>query len=104
MCVRVVIIPHLGGGRGELHQRVEQKPSLEQADAVTATEVPLLPFYTEAKKEVRGSMCFEFGTTMALIVRVRWNISKVSPCTQFPGDPTNNFQALKIENGIPSNV
>ena len=52
MSIRVAIIPHLGGGRGKLHQRVEQQPSLEQADIVTATEVPLLPFYTEAKKEV----------------------------------------------------
>ena len=46
------IIPHLGGGRGKLHQRVEQQPSLEQPDILTATEDPLLPFYTEAKKEV----------------------------------------------------
>ncbi len=45
-------IPHLGGGRGKLHQRVEQQPSPEQSDIVTATEDPLLPFYTEAKKEV----------------------------------------------------
>ena len=46
------IIPHLGGGRGKLHQRVEQQPSLEQSNIVTATEDHLLPFYTEAKKEV----------------------------------------------------
>ena len=46
------IIPHLGGRRGKLHQRVEQQPSPQQSETVTATEDPLLPFYTEAKKEV----------------------------------------------------
>jgi len=47
-----VHIPHLGGGRGKIHQRVEQQPSPEQLDIVTATEDPLLPFYTEAKNEI----------------------------------------------------
>ena len=46
------LIPHIGGGRSKLHQRIERKPSPEQSDIETATEDPLLPFYTEAKKEV----------------------------------------------------
>ena len=39
-------IPHLGGGRGKLHQRVKR------SEIVTETEDHLFPFYTEAKKEV----------------------------------------------------
>ena len=53
------IIPHLGGGRGKLHRRVEQQPRPEQLEIVTTTKVPLLPFCTEAKKGVaeEGGMC-----------------------------------------------
>ena len=60
------IIPHLYGGRGKLHQRVEQQPSPEQSDVVTATEVPLLPFCTEAKKEVA-----EEGGVLGVVQRWR---------------------------------
>ena len=45
------IILHLDGGRGKLHQRVEQQPSSEQSDIVTAIEGPLLLFYGGAKRE-----------------------------------------------------
>ena len=47
-----VIIPHVGGGRDKLHQRVERQPRPEQSNILTATEDPLLTSYTEARKEV----------------------------------------------------
>ena len=47
---------------------------------------------------------FEFGTMVALMVRIRWYILKVSPYSLFPGEPTNSFQVLRIENGIRSSV
>ena len=43
------IVLHLGGRRGKLHQPVEEQPTPEQSDIVTASEDPLVPFYTEAK-------------------------------------------------------
>lgn len=47
---------------------------------------------------------FELGRTMTLMVRIRLDILNVSPYALFPGEPTNNFQVMRIENGILSNA
>jgi hypothetical protein len=53
-------IPHIGGAQNKLHTWVEQQPI---TDVATATEDPLLPFYTEAKKYVAEE---EVGTSLTL--------------------------------------
>ena len=44
---------------------------------------------------------FEFGRTVALMARIRWDMSLY---TLFPGGPTNNFQVLRIENVVLSDA